>query len=119
MVGGAQLQVVEPAVEDFAFERESAGGFDLRVLHGAREGAPLDGAEEAGEQREVVAAELAGRHAAGGEALVDQVGQLLVVARRQAAGDGRTQLAAVAIGAMAAGAAVLEQATAWVGILRQ
>ena len=56
------------------------------------------------------------RHALGGNAVADHFGQLLVVERRETCDDWRPHLAAVAVGAMAAGASAFKHLAS--GIVR-
>src|SRR5437667_73504 len=86
-------------------------------IHAIVRRATLNRAQELEEVGQLGIRDLAWRHAASRQAAADQRGELLIVARRETQRDGRTHVAAVAVAAVASGAARLERLASRLDVL--
>jgi hypothetical protein len=114
---GPQLHVVDALAEHLAIERVPVGGLQRHPHHGTIGGTALDRAQELHEIRPLAASNHVWRHAFGGQALLNQFGQLSIGECHQTQGYRRSHLTAVAIGAMTPGAANLERLAAGIDVL--
>src|SRR5262249_6282656 len=114
------LYIVDPFTEQHAFNR-SAGSdleFDCDRVAGAAANRP-ERSQVSDQLAHIVFRQIEGGHAAAGNARPDKGGQLRIVASAQTRDDCRSERSAVAIGAMASGAAPLKQRAAGSVVLRR
>ena len=118
LVAGPQLHVFEALAEHLPIESHTRGGLEGQSSKRPRVGAALNRAQELHEIGHLGSRDDARGHAPVRHPFVNQLDQLPVVARGEAQHDRRTHLTAVAVGAVAPGAAVLERLASRIDGLR-
>ena len=116
LVGGLQLHVLGALVEDVALDLAAVGSLDFGSLTGMR-AAGAKSAQVSDELVHLGVGEGEGRHAARGNAVVDEAGQVLVGAGGEASDNSRAVFAAGSVAAVAACTAAFEVALAGLGRL--